>query len=52
MKDDEILHKWVNGELSDEELKVFKLRPEYDSLVDLYKNTDNFLAPEFSLTSK
>ena len=47
MKDDEILHKWVNDELTDEELKVFKLRPEYDSLVELYKNTDNFEAPDF-----
>ena len=47
MKDDEILHKWVNDELTDEELEVFKLRPEYDSLVDLYKNTESFVAPVF-----
>ncbi len=47
MKDDEILHKWIDGELTGEELEIFKLRPEYDSLVELYKNTDNFAVPDF-----
>lgn len=47
MKNDELLHKWVNGNLSHEEFKVFKLRPEYDSLVELYKNTENLEAPSF-----
>ena len=41
MINDEQLHKWVNGELSEEELIAFKLRPEYDSLVELYKNTSS-----------
>ncbi len=47
MINDEQLHKWVNGNLSEEELKVFKLRPEYDSLVELYKNTEGLSAPTF-----
>lgn len=47
MINDEQLHKWVNGELSEEELIAFKLRPEYDSLVELYKNTEHLTVPEF-----
>lgn len=47
MKNDELLHKWINGELSEEELSVFKLRPEYPSLVELYQQTDNLQAPVF-----
>ena len=47
MVNDEQLHKWVNGRLTEEELKVFKLRPEYDSLVELYENTEGLSAPNF-----
>jgi len=47
MTNDKILHKWVNGELSAGELKTFKLRPEYQSLVDLYENTEKLAAPAF-----
>lgn len=47
MINDEQLHKWVNGHLSNEELEAFKLRPEYDSLVELYKNTEGFSVPTF-----
>ena len=47
MTNDELLHKWINGTISEEELKAFKQRPEYDSLVELYKNTDGFSAPDF-----
>ncbi|HFA47911.1 MAG TPA: DUF4974 domain-containing protein [Bacteroidetes bacterium] len=47
MTNDEILHKWINGELSAEELAVFKNRPEYDSLVELYKNTEDLAAPAY-----
>lgn len=47
MLNDEQLHKWVNGNLTEEELEVFKLRPEYDSLVELYKNTEGLSAPNF-----
>lgn len=47
MVNDEQLHKWVNGSLTEEELKVFKLRPEYDSLVELYENTEGLSAPNF-----
>ena len=47
MKNDEQLHKWVNGNLTQEEMEVFKLRPEYDSLVELYENTENLAVPDF-----
>ena len=45
MKNDEILHKWIHGELTSEELVLFKLRPEYDSLVALYKSTSDLAPP-------
>lgn len=48
MLNDEQLHKWVNGNLTEEELEVFKLRPEYDSLVELYKFTEGLSAPNFN----
>ena len=41
MKNDELLHKWINNTISPEELETFKLRPEYDSLVELYSRTEN-----------
>lgn len=47
MTNDELLHKWVEGTISEEELNTFKSRPEYPSLVELYKNTENFSAPVF-----
>ncbi len=47
MKNDEILHKWIHDELTSEELALFKLRPEYDSLVALYKNTADLAPPSF-----
>ncbi len=46
MKNDEILHKWINNTISEEELKQFKLRPEYHSLVELYKNSEHLEAPK------
>lgn len=47
MTNDELLHKWINGELTPTERKIFEQRPEYDSLVELYKNTENYAAPDF-----
>lgn len=48
MKNDEILHKWIHDELTSEELAVFKLRPEYDALVALYKNTSDWAPPSIA----
>ena len=48
MKNDEILHKWVNGTISEEELAQFKLRPEYDSLVELYDHTTALRPPKIN----
>ena len=47
MKNDELLHKWINDELTAEERKLFQARPEYESLKNLYKNTDHLSAPTF-----
>ncbi len=51
MKNDETLHKWINGELDGEELESFKRRPEYGSLVELYEKTANMAAPKFDRES-
>lgn len=45
MTNDELLHKWVNNTISEQELQLFKTRPEYDSLVNLYKHTEDLSAP-------
>lgn len=45
MTNDELLHKWVENTISDSELQLFKARPEYDSLVKLYENTENLATP-------
>lgn len=47
MIDDELLHKWVNKNLTADELKQFKLRPEYESLKELYDHTEQLAAPAF-----
>ena len=47
MKNDELLHKWVNGEISKEELEIFKARPEFTSLTALYESTEGLSAPVF-----
>lgn len=47
MTNDELLHKWVNNTISEAELEIFKSRPEYESLVELYQNTDDLAAPSF-----
>lgn len=46
MKNDEILHKWINNTITEEELTQFKLRPEYDSLVELYDHTRSLKPPK------
>lgn len=45
MTNDELLHKWINNIITAEELEIFKLRAEYDSLTELYANTDKLEAP-------
>ncbi|MEL7020989.1 MAG: FecR family protein, partial [Bacteroidota bacterium] len=47
MTNDELLHKWINHTLTPEELQEFQQRPEYESLVLLYKNTASYRAPRF-----
>jgi transmembrane sensor len=45
MTNDELLHKWVNGQLSAAEKKEFEQRPEYESLVALYRQTEGMSPP-------
>lgn len=47
MTNDELLHKWVQQSITTEELAVFKLRPEFEELTQLYKKTENLVAPSF-----
>ena len=48
MLHDELLHKWINNTISEDELKIFKERPEYDSLVELYKQTEGLTTGGFN----
>lgn len=47
MKNDELLHKWVNGDLTAKELEQFQQRPEYEELKTLHKNTESLKSPDF-----
>ena len=49
MKNDELLHKWVNGELSEAEEESFRERPEYTALQRLREVTEKMHAPELWL---
>ncbi len=40
MKNDTLLHQWINGTISSEDLKIFKERPEYPELKRLYEATE------------
>ncbi len=46
MTNDELLHKWVEKTISAQELEIFKARPEYDSLVKLYEQTESLTTPK------
>lgn len=45
MKEDLLLHKWMQGTLSEEELSQFQGRPEYESLRKIKENTDTWAPP-------
>lgn len=45
MKEDLLLHKWMQGTLSEEELTQFQARPEYESLRKIKENTDSWTPP-------
>jgi len=47
MTNDELLHKWINGIISKEELKLFEQRPEFVELTELYRQTEHLDAPTF-----
>ena len=51
MKNDELLHKWINNTISEKELELFKARPEYNSLVNLYKQTEHLSVPKIDTES-
>ncbi|MGH1433009.1 MAG: FecR family protein [Lewinella sp.] len=46
MKNDELLHKWVNGNLSSDEQKEFEQRPEYNSLQKIKRGMGLLFGPE------
>ena len=45
MKNDELLHKWVNGELTAAEQRAFEQRPEFAELQALYRGTAHLRVP-------
>lgn len=47
MKNDELLHKWIENTISEEELIIFKQRPEFQELQEIYQGTDNLTVPTF-----
>lgn len=48
MINDELLHKWINKQLSEAELEDFKQRPEYPALVNLYQHTEDWESPHLN----
>jgi len=49
--EEEIIKKWLNNELSEEELKSFESTKEYKSYVKILDNAKYFKAPEFDADS-
>jgi ferric-dicitrate binding protein FerR (iron transport regulator) len=48
MKKEELINKWLNNELSNEELEAFKRLDEYSSYTKLSDHAKAFAAPEFN----
>ena len=46
MNDDRLLHGWIQGNLSPEELREFQQRPEFADLQRIYRNTEHLRGPE------
>lgn len=49
MKEDLLLHKWMQGTLTEEEQAQFQSRPEYESLRKIKENTDTWTPPPADL---
>jgi len=48
MKREDLIKKWLDNELSSQELEVFKRLEDYEALVKLSNNTMRFKAPEYN----
>ncbi|MEO1713234.1 MAG: FecR family protein, partial [Bacteroidota bacterium] len=51
MNDDRLLHGWIQGNLSSEELREFQQRPEFPDLQRIYRNTEHLHGPELDSES-
>ncbi|PHR71844.1 MAG: anti-sigma factor [Lutibacter sp.] len=51
MRKEELIKKWLDNELTTEELQEFKLLEEYDSFIKLSENAQHFKAPEYNSSS-
>lgn len=49
MKDDLLLHKWMEGTLSPEELQAFQARPEFEALERIRQETDQWSPPSIDV---
>lgn len=47
MKEDDLILKWLNGELTESELKAFKKTREYRDYKDLIAHSENLPKPQF-----
>jgi len=48
MKREDLIKKWLDNELSSQELEAFKTLEDYEALVKLSNNTMRFKAPEYN----
>ncbi len=46
MRNNILVHKWINGELTDDELEAFRKTQEYSELQEIYTLSDHLRAPE------
>ncbi len=51
MKKEELVRKWLNSELNQEELEAFKQLDAYSSFIKLSENAKHFKAPDFDSES-
>ena len=48
MKDDELLHKWIDGSITEAEYQTLSSRPEFDDLKKIYDLTNELQPPQWA----
>ena len=52
MKREELISKWLDHNLNDQELEAFKTLEDYDDLVKLNKNMQSFKADTYNISPR